>query len=313
MNWKKKAKIQNIIARLPKLVSYFLYYKMQRNFGGLRVVNPVIGLLSGMEIWKAIQKQKANPKDKIFLEIGTGRDALAPLAYWLMGAKKIITIDLNPYIKSELITEHLDYISDNKNEIKQLFGSLLYKNRFNELVEFHKKNVFSIQSYFEFCNIEYIAPGDAENSGLKVNSIDFHVSYNVFEHIPEEILKNIIKEGNKIIKDDGLFVHKVDYSDHFSHSDNSISSINFLQYSDLEWDKYAGNKYMYMNRVRHDDFIKLFEECGHNILYNEPNIDKWAMDLLGNNKIQINEKFKLKDNDILATINALIVSSRSTN
>jgi len=60
-----------------------------------------------------------------------------------------------------------------------------------------------------------------------------------------------------------------------------------------------------MNRIRHDDFIKLFEKCGHNILYNEPNLDKWAMDLLGNNKIQINEKFQLKDDDILATINAL--------
>jgi hypothetical protein len=57
----------------------------------------------------------------------------------------------------------------------------------------------------------------------------------------------------------------------------------------------------------------LFEGCGHNILSNEPNVDKWAMDLLNDKRIHINEKFKLKDNDILATTNALIVSSRSAN
>ena len=50
----------------------------------------------------------------------------------------------------------------------------------------------------------------------------------------------------------------VDYSDHFSHSDQTISSINFLRYSDDEWQRYAGNRYMYMNRLRHDDVLALF-------------------------------------------------------
>ena len=124
-------------------------------------------------------------------------------------------------------------------------------------------------------NIEYIAPGDASKTRLPNACIDFQTSNAVsFEHILRSILVDIVKEGNRILRDCGLCVHRIDYSDHFSHTDKSISSINFLQYSDDEWDRYAGNRYMYMNRLRHDDYItKLFGDNGQNILKMEPRID----------------------------------------
>ena len=48
-----------------------------------------------------------------------------PIAYWLMGARKIYTIDLNPYLKSELVEESLKYIFNNQEEVRNLFDSLL--------------------------------------------------------------------------------------------------------------------------------------------------------------------------------------------
>jgi hypothetical protein len=30
-------------------------------------------------------------------------------------------------------------------------------------------------------------------------------------------------------------VHNIDFTDHFSHSDPSISSVNFLQFSESQW------------------------------------------------------------------------------
>ena len=68
---------------------------------------------------------------------------------------------------------------------------------------------------------------------------------------------------------DYLFIN-IDYSDHFSHSDKSISSVHFLQFSDGKCNKIAGNRYMYMNRLRHDDFVSLFQDLNNHILINEP-------------------------------------------
>ncbi len=235
MHWKLKATIQKLVSFLPSSTSYEVYYWIQRHFGGLRRVNSSGSLLGGIETWTKIQKQGRSPSGKVFLEVGTGRVPLVPLAYWLMGAESTVTIDLNPYLKEELLEQHLWYITQNKEKILHLFGSLIDRGRFNNLLHFANKTKLSASEFLDLCRIVYIAPGDAANTNLPEQHIDFHTSYTVFEHIPPEVLVGILKEGNRIIKSNGLFVHRIDYADHFSYFDKGISAINFLQYSDYEW------------------------------------------------------------------------------
>lgn len=312
MHWKTKSKIQNAVSLFPSSVSYAVYYWIQRHFGGLRKVNPVSTLRVGVETWRLIQDLGYDPTGKVFLEVGTGRVPTIPVAYWLMGAQSTITIDLNPYMKAVLTREFLEYISSNKEEIQKLFGSFLNKKRLDKLLKFHKSSTFSISSLLEFCQIKYVAPGNVARTGLKEKSVDFHTSCTVLEHIPPVVLKEIIAEGNRIIGDAGLFVHRIDYSDHFSHSDKSISSINFLQYSDSEWDRYAGNRYMYTNRLRHDDYLAMFESAGHRILLNRPDVDERSLELLRSGTLQLNERFRTKPEDVLSISGSWIVSKKSS-
>jgi SAM-dependent methyltransferase len=311
MHWKLKAKIQNTVSYLPDAASYYVYYWIQRQFGGFRRVNPSRGLVAGIETWKRIQSQNRSPRGKIFLEVGTGRVPLVPLAYWLMGAESTITIDINPYLKEELITECLHYMSDNEEDILKLFGPLIDADRFIFLLDFVKKSNFSANELLDLCQIKYITPGDATKTRLPDESIDFHTSYTVFEHIPKEILTEILREGNRIIRENGLFVHRIDYSDHFSHSDKNISAINFLQYGDDDWEKYAGNKFMYMNRMRHDDYIMVFESVGHRILESQPDIDQHVQEILRSGKLNLNEKFSSKSENVLAIIGSWMITQKN--
>lgn len=236
---------------------------------------------------------------------------MVPLAYWLMGAERTITIDLNPYLKEELVAETLSYICDNEEVVSNLFGPLMDEKRFSELLAFSRNSQPTLSEFLDLCRIEYIAPGDAANTGLPEHSIDFHTSYTVFEHIPLDVLRQILKEGNRIVRNNGLFIHKIDYSDHFSHSDNSISAINFLQYSDHDWERYAGNRYMYMNRLRHDDFITLFESVGHRIVEAEPDLDQRSRDLLIRRDLPLNERFRSKREDVLAIRGAWMITQKA--
>jgi len=310
MNWKIKALIQNSIELLPSSSSYLVYYWIQRKLGGLRRFNPIKRLNAGIKTCKNIQNLGYTPKGKVFLEIGTGRVPIVPLAYWLMGAKKIITIDINPYLKTQLIKKSLNYISENKNEIISLFGSLINIDRFNKLLSFNNNSYITLIDFLDLCHIDYIAPGDATNIHLDDQSIDYHTSYTVLEHIPAKVLKDILTEGNRLIKDDGLFIHHIDYSDHFSHSDTNITSINFLQYSDEDWKKYTNNRYMYMNRLRHDDFIHLFESSNHEIVDIIPIKDKQIKEVLDNRNIQLHDKFSSKSKDIITITSAWILSKK---
>jgi hypothetical protein len=311
MNWKLKAAIQNAVSLLPSTVSYALYYWMQRHFGGLKHPNPLRHLTAGIKVWNLIKQSGRDPIGKVFLEIGTGREPIIPIAFWLSGAKKTITIDLNPYLKDELINESLRFISENMDKITKLFDASIYEDRLDRLMQFSRNASFSTAALLDLCCIDYMAPCDAGNTHLPTQSVDFLISFGVFQHIPSEVLEKIMVEGNRIVKDTGLFVHRIDYTDHFSHSDNTITALNFLQFSDNEWKKYAGNKYMYMNRLRHDDFINLFLSTGHRIMANYPEIDHDMYTLLTTGNVKLDERFKGKSIDDLSTLASWISSQKN--
>jgi SAM-dependent methyltransferase len=307
MKWQLKAKIQNLVNIFPSSLSYSTYYWLQRNLGGLRKdrLNPISRLEAGIETVKRIEQINRSPIGATFLEVGTGRRINTILAFWLLGAEKIVTVDLNPYLKEELVRADLDYIAKNKLEIESLFENRIFNNRLDALLEF-VEFPYQMKSLLKFLNVEYIAPGDASHLSLPDSSVDFHTSYTVLEHIPPEIIKAILKEGQRILKQDGLFVHCIDYSDHFSHSDKSISSVNFLQFSDNYWDKIAGNRYMYMNRLRHDDFIDLFQNLNCKILMNEPDVDKNL--IVQKLSFELDARFKSKSDEVISTVGSWIIT-----
>ena len=88
MDWKTKARIQNVVSLLPESLGYQFYYRLQRHFGGLRNPDPREGLKAGIATCEMIVDSGRDINDKVFLEIGTGWRINTPIALWLCGAKK---------------------------------------------------------------------------------------------------------------------------------------------------------------------------------------------------------------------------------
>ena len=77
------------------------------------------------------------------------------------------------------------------------------------------------------------------------------------------------------------------------------------------WEKIAGNRYMYMNRLRHDDFIAIFATAGHRILLSVTDINKESEALLENELIKLDNRCKSKSRNVLSIIGSWIVSKKS--
>lgn len=310
MNWRYKAKIQNIISWFPPRLGDYIYYSLQKYSGSFKNINPISDFKVGIEMSNKILEQGKEIKHKTIFEIGTGRRINLPLVFWLLGAREVITTDLNPFVKKELIMQDIAFIRNNPEKIIDLFGCLeLDKKRFEFLTKFSLEQS-NIHSLLSKCNIRYIAPCSAESLALSNNLVDYHISSSVFEHIPEDKILLILKEGERIIKKDGLFVHRIDFSDHFSHDDASISPINFLRYDDEEWQQMAGNRYMYANRLRVDDFEELYKQLNHKVLSIETNIDGAIQEALNKKVFKINDRFGKKLDGILIVRNAWFVSQK---
>ena len=88
-------------------------------------------LEAGIAACNRIEKIERSFVGATFLEVGTGRRINTPLAFWLLGAERVITVDLNPYLKEELVKNDLDYIQKNKIEIQNLFEGRIFNDRLN--------------------------------------------------------------------------------------------------------------------------------------------------------------------------------------
>ena len=308
MHWKFKALLQNAMARLPSSLSYAVYYQLQRRMGGLRAAKPDRAVRAAVEIAAEIQHHGRQVKDGTFLEVGTGRTVTLPIILWLLGAKRVITVDLHPYLKSELVADEVAYLQSHSGELFDVLAEHdLQPDRFQRLMNVSLPR-YALAAALEMCSIEYTAPADASRLPLADGAVDFHVSTNVFEHIPPDSLSSILREAARVLDGKGLAVHRIDHSDHFSHSDRALSPVNFLRYGEREWERLAGNRYMYMNRLQVDDFQRIFAESGHEVLALVANPDRDVLRLLQENPPPLDPHFARKPIATLATMNSLFVS-----
>lgn len=306
MNWRLKAAIQNAIAMLPGPLSQRVYYAMQRRFGGLRAISVEDKLRQGVEIAARAAANGQAVAGAAVLEVGTGRRLNLPISLWLQGAASVVSVDLNAYLRAELVHEDLRQIRDERDRVEALFGPALRPERLQALVAL--ADDFQLDRLLATCAIRYAAPGDASALDLAEDSIDLHVSYEVLEHIPGPVLEAILREGNRVVRPGGLFVHRIDFSDHFAHADPGISAINFLKFSDAQFHRLAGNRFMYMNRLRLDDFVELYARSGHVLAEVLAAPDPDTLRLLEGHGLAVHDRFAGKSLQTLATLAAWICS-----
>ncbi|HET6979212.1 MAG TPA: class I SAM-dependent methyltransferase [Pyrinomonadaceae bacterium] len=302
MNWRWKARIQNTVAALPR--SNDVYFWLQRSVGSLRPGrhNPLEWFTAAAQIATWIEETGRSTIGKSFLEVGTGRTIDLPLGLWLCGAGQVTTIDLNPYLSEILVQESLNFVKAHEQESRAALHGR-DSDRLAQLANFDG----DMDALMTVANIDYKSPADATKLDLPAASIDFHVSYAVFEHMPCEIIEATLSEARRVLRPDGLLLHVIDPSDHFSHDDDSITAINFLQFSEDEWRRLAGNHFMYHNRLRALEYVQLFEKAGFEILLNKQITDDRALSALQNG-FRLDPRFQKINIEELAVRNITLVA-----
>ena len=246
-------KIKSLMFRgIQLLGAYRLLYFAQRNITGRSNRN----LLSGVNIWKRHRETvlKYNLSGSIF-EFGAGK-SLGQNLFLSSHIDKQVVTDLNKMIDMRLLNGACKEISNLSN--------ITYPSKFNSIEDLKK------------IGIEYIAPLDASTTHLPDESMDGCLSTNTLEHVPIPTIRLIIKELKRILKPNAIVAAQIDYSDHYAHTDRSITWLNFLRFNEIEWERYNHGCH-FQNRLRHSQYIELFEAAGFQMIeeeveYGEKNI-----------------------------------------
>jgi len=275
VHWETKAKIQRFCATLP-VGGDSIYYSLQRFAGGLRQSpHPEPWLRAAVEIAGDLQTAGTILERAKLVEVGTGRGLEMPAGFHLMGAGRIDTYDLHTLLADWRIEGLLRHLAEDAEKIAGLLGPQAVggpdavRERIGRLTAGNP----GVREAMRRLDVHYHAPADAANTGLPAGSVDGHVSFTVFEHIPESILVDILREAGRILTPGGVAVHHVDLSDHYAHDDAAITAVNFLRYTQPEWGQLAGNRFAYHNRLRVKAMHAIYGEAGHEILRHTDWID----------------------------------------
>jgi hypothetical protein len=309
VRWKTKAHIQRIIGALPNPLREPLYYLVQRHFGAFRSIEPWSHLTEVGEMAGAAARHGVSPAGATVFDVGTGHRLLLPLAWWLLGARRVLSVDVHRYLRPELVRRDLTLMSEDVERVTRALsshGAAVDQQRVDLLM---RGTTRTLSGALEELPISYVAPADAGATHLPDGSVDIHSSRSVFEHVPPKGLKQILTEARRISTRRGVLVHLVDFSDHFSAVDSEITTINFLRFSEKEWARLAGNQFAYHNRLRSDDFELLFSEELFEIVESSYRTDVGALDALQSG-FPISRRFRGKRPEDLARTRGLYVLSR---
>lgn len=218
---------------------------------------------------RLIQKMAALYFPSSLTEIGAGWDACSAICWHRLGVREQHLVD----IKSQLRVKEVNVILDH----------------------FDLEPISSIPD-LEKLGVYYHAPARLSDTP----STDVVISNSVLEHIPEPELPSLLSCRRAI--------HNVDYKDHYSNFDSSITPYNFLSFSERTW-KLFNPPAHYQNRLRHRDYVRLFEKLGFDIECDVKQPEN-AMDMLNTVHIHPEISSKYTTEDLLPT-GALFYLSRA--
>ena len=303
MRWQTKARIMKACALLP--LGEYVYKLGQKTFGRLKA-DPMSRIPAQIEIARWILDMGGKIERKTFFEVGTGHNPIVPIGFFLCGAEKVITVDLNKRLDFGIMRKSLAWMVENRDEIFRYYVGVVEKKNFDERMAMIEKLKHKPEKLLAEANIIYLAPTDAANTELSDSIIDYHISTTVFEHIARPDIERILKEAKRILKKDSITLHFIDLSDHFQHQDESINKINFLRYSETEWNRIGGNQFAYCNRLRASDYLSLFKRVGFDVCRVETQEDEEAGQNLKDGFV-VDGKFRDKSISDLCTTQLRVV------
>jgi SAM-dependent methyltransferase len=309
MNWRVKAAVQRACAAMP-VGGGSIYYSLQRAVGLLRdPERPIMMLRIAARLARELGQLGVDLRGKRVLEVGTGWRVDMPIGLYLCGAKSVDTYDLHRYLKPRLVMEAVAGLAKRRQLVIETLATVAdaadVERRLDALVQ-----APDIRALLRVAGIEYRAPADATRIDRPAGSADVHVSFTVLQHIPYDALLALLREASRVLSADGLAWHQVDLSDQFASADPSISRANFLRFTDAEWARYSDNRFAYHNRLRADDYRRLYHEAEHEVIRWVSDVDERSRAELANG-FPLAQRFRGLPVEMLAT-DTIRVLSRPT-
>jgi SAM-dependent methyltransferase len=143
------------------------------------------------------------------------------------------------------------------------------------------------------CHCVYLTDGVRSLAQLPSDSVDYCFSNAVLEHVPKSDFPLLVTELIRVLKPDGISVHRVDLKDHLG------GKLNNLRFSEATWESSLfRSSGFYTNRIRFDEMLAIFQQAGFD--YQLPRVLHWEK--LPTPRDRLDQSFRyLPEDDLLVS------------
>ncbi len=264
MKWILKAVVQKVISWLPNSQKVNFWFQKNITKGVVLSDQHFQDKLTHAIDHLKYYREHCDKKAFHALELGSGWYPVVPIALFLNGVEETVSIDISPLMNRDAMLSCIQkYITWEKEGRLGKLEDYVDAKRWQELVELEGTE-YTLDELCERLRLKLLVC-DARSTGLADDSFDLVCSNNTYEHIYPNILKDIMKELQRLLKPGGVSSHFIDMSDHFAHLDSSISIYNFLRYSSSMW-SVIDNSVQPQNRLRKKDYLRMYDSLGITLL-----------------------------------------------
>jgi SAM-dependent methyltransferase len=248
MDWRVKAQVQRVLSAVPggRHANWLLQRHVTKGYPrrGAVLDDIVAAAVRHVEVVEGAVPRPLG--DLRFLEFGAGWDLAGPLVFAGRGVRSQLLLDLRPHARPWLVAD--------------MVGELGRRGALTGV----EADEDDLAATLEPLGITYRAPADARATGLADGSVDVVTSTNTLEHVPEPEIRAILREVHRLLAADGVCSFAVDYHDHYADVDPSLHVHDFLRFDDRQWRRWNCALH-HQNRLRHDDYVRLFTDAGFEV------------------------------------------------
>ena len=281
--WWMRIGVKVALARLPipyrvwKKMRLFEHGDMNQPQRALDIFLEHARLAGVLDVKSDLPQLKVEDAEFTVLEIGPGDSVFSAAIAWSLGATRSWLVDAGSYATTDMAV----YI--------KFFNFLKNKGLASPI----QTEPLLLADVLNACGGEYLTNGVRSLAQVPSASVDFCFSNAVLEHIPKGDFVWLADELSRVLKPNGVCVHRVDLKDHLG------GGLNNLRFTEARWEgSLFRDSGFYTNRIRFGEMLACFEAAGFECLL--PRIERW--DNLPLPRSALDEQFReLSEEDLLVS------------
>ncbi len=304
IRWWMKWGISYTFSKLP--YGRPLYEKMLRKFGELSQVSSSTRFNNTEVLLKMSRRWCDGVEGKHVVELGTGWVSAVPLGFGLAGAR-VDTFDVSRLAADDLFIQTVEEYRKRSEQLSQVSGIPVEK------IHQRLQKIEQASSFSEACQLlggAYHAPFDTTTLPFKDGEIDMVISNLVLQCIPKEVIPLLLEESWRILKPGGIALHRIRMSDEYSPPGSGRNHLEYLKYSEQQWNRWFNHSLKHINRLRAPQFLELFHKHGFTCLECGRTVDHQSIPFL--RQLQLAPPFQKMSLEDIATVNIDVALKKTT-